>query len=102
MAPDRLTSLLAAGADDGSERSPSCPDEHRIAAYVDGALDSPECEQLEQHAASCSHCLALIGLLSRACDSEATEPVPSQVLELFPAIRDEICGASVAGGAIDA
>lgn len=80
MAPDRLTSLLAAGADEGSGRSPNCPDEHRMAAYVDGALDSPECEELEQHAAGCSHCLALIGRLSRACDSEATEPVPPHVL----------------------
>lgn len=80
MAPDRLTSLLAAGADEGTGRSPGCPDEHRMAAYVDGALDAPECEELERHAAGCSHCLAVIGLLTRAGDSEATEPVPPQVL----------------------
>jgi hypothetical protein len=65
MTPDRLTALLRTGPVAPSGQTPECPDEHKVAAYVDGALDVPACERLERHAADCDHCIALIGALCR-------------------------------------
>lgn len=77
MSPEYLTKLLAAGREEDPERSPACPDEHEIAGYVDGTLDASACEPLERHVADCSHCLALVGLLSRERDSAPVAPKAS-------------------------
>ncbi|MCJ7452096.1 MAG: zf-HC2 domain-containing protein [Steroidobacteraceae bacterium] len=77
---DQLTSLLAAGAADDPRRSPSCPDEHQIAGYVDGRLDEAAREQVELHLADCGHCLTLVGELCRERNADAIEPVPDAVV----------------------
>jgi len=79
---DRLTSLLRDGAPNHPERSPACPDETWIAGYVDGGLDAAVRQQLERHLADCGRCLALVGMLSRERQAEATEPVTAQVMAL--------------------
>ena len=71
MNPEHLKTLLAAGSMENPERSPDCPDEHQIAGYVDGTLDPAACEALERHAADCSYCLSLVGLLSREHEAGA-------------------------------
>jgi anti-sigma factor RsiW len=80
MDPDHLTSLLAERASERPVRSPACPDESRIAGYIDGGLDAAIRQQLEQHLADCGHCLALVGLLSRERSASASESVSSPVL----------------------
>lgn len=77
---EHLTSLLAAGAVPDQGSSPACPDELEIAGYVDGTLGASACEPLERHLADCSHCLALVALLSRERDTEARETVPAAVV----------------------
>ena len=78
MDRDHLTSLLAEGASERPVRSPACPDENQIAGYVDGGLAAAIRQELEGHLADCGHCLALVGLLSRARDASTAEPVPWQ------------------------
>lgn len=68
MTPDELPFLLRASRADATERGPDCPDEHALAAYVDGVLGPDAREPLELHLADCSYCLALIGLLSREAE----------------------------------
>lgn len=80
MNPDHLTSLLAEGRSERPARSTACPDEGRIAGYVDGGLDTAVRLELERHLADCGHCLAVVGLLSRERDASAAEPVAPQVL----------------------
>ena len=80
MTPDELSSLLRISSTDAGERGPTCPDEHSIAAYVDGMLGTDDREPLELHLADCSHCLALVGLLSREHGVAATEAVPDQTV----------------------
>ena len=80
MDPDQLTSLLAEGASNRPVRSAACPDESRIAGYVDGGLDAAVRQELERHLADCGHCLAVVGVLSRERHAPAAEPVPAQVL----------------------
>lgn len=80
MHPDHLTSLLAAGASDRPMRSPDCPDEGRIAGYVDGALHEDQRQAFEGHLADCGRCLALVGLLSRERNALEEAPVASHVV----------------------
>ena len=80
MTPEELSSLLRISSTDTGERGPTCPDEHSIAAYVDGMLGTDDREPLELHLADCSHCLALVGLLSREHGVAATETVPDQTV----------------------
>lgn len=89
MDPDHLTPLLAAAVDADAQQSADCPDEHLIAGYVDGTLDASACEQLERHAADCSHCLGLIGLLSRERGGDVTELVPAAVIAQACAVATE-------------
>lgn len=63
-------------------RSPPCPDENRIAGYVDGGLGAAERQELEHHLADCGHCLMLVGLVSRERDASASD---RQVLVRAPA-----------------
>ena len=80
MNREQLMSLLRTAGSGRRDRSSTCPDEQRIAAYVDGALEPDNCEQLELHLADCERCIALVGLLSRQRGSGATEPVPDSTL----------------------
>ena len=80
MNREQLMSLLRTAGSGRRDRSSTCPDEERIAAYVDGALEPDNCEQLELHLADCERCIALVGLLSRQRGSGATEPVPDSTL----------------------
>jgi hypothetical protein len=80
MNPDRLISLLAARAtDDPTGASSPCPDEHRIAGYVDGGLDDASRAQVERHLADCGHCLGLVGLLCRETRAGQLEPMTEDV-----------------------
>ena len=80
MTPEDLPSLLRALRQENSERRPDCPDEHLIAAYVDGALGDDRREGIGEHLADCGHCLALVGLLSRERTANASQPVAELVV----------------------
>ena len=76
MTPEELPALLKARGAGSPERGRSCPDEHSIAAYVDGALGTEARQQLEDHLADCSHCLALVGLVSGELEENGPAAVP--------------------------
>ena len=80
MNMDRLTSLIAANVAGRAERSPACPEEGRIAGYVDGGLAVAAREEIECHLADCGHCLALVGLLCRERRTETPDAVPDEAL----------------------
>jgi hypothetical protein len=80
MTPEELSALLRASRADTPERGSSCPDEHSIAAYVDGTLITGEQERLEQHLADCSHCLTLVGLVSDERDQTDPDAVADATL----------------------
>ena len=74
MTPEDLPTLLSASLAEPSGRGAQCPDEHQIAAYVDGTVATATGGELEAHLADCDYCLALVGLLSREREIAATEP----------------------------
>ena len=65
MNPERLTNLLAAGANAEPPGPSACPDEHLIAGYVDGGLDDDSRAGVELHLADCGRCLKIVGSLCR-------------------------------------
>ena len=80
MHPEDLTSLLRLAAAGERQRTAACPDDHQIAAYVDGTLEPKVCEQLELHLADCIACTGLVGILSRQRDIASEEPVSELTL----------------------
>lgn len=68
---EQLTSLLATGTAAAAGPTSGCPDEHRIAGYVDGGLPPPDREQVAAHLADCTHCLELVALLCSTRDAAA-------------------------------
>lgn len=59
------------------ESADLCPDVSEVAAFAEGRLDPAERERFEQHVASCTRCLDLLGTLAQADEpavSAAGEP----------------------------
>lgn len=54
------------------ESTGSCPDASEVAAFAEGRLDPAERERFEQHVASCSRCLDLLGTLALVNDPGAS------------------------------
>ena len=75
MDQENLISLLRAGAARHSERTPACPDERELAAYVEGALVANERDSLEVHLADCGWCLSVVGSLTRQRKTSDVEQV---------------------------
>jgi hypothetical protein len=75
-----LASVLRQAPSGGRSRAAGCPDEHEIAAYVDGTLAPSQREPLELHLARCEACCALIGVVSKAREPGTLEPVPELTL----------------------
>jgi hypothetical protein len=62
------------------EWAPACPDEHQIAAYVDGTIPESSRDEVELHLADCERCTLLVGTLFRLEIDSSRAPTP-EVLE---------------------
>ena len=88
MRHEQLIQLLRLSNPTRHLATPTCADDHEIAAYVDGALGEAERSRLEQHFADCGRCLDLIGILSRAREgTTASEALVAQARQTSPPIR---------------
>lgn len=65
--------------DFSGERGANCPDETRLAAYVDGGLDPRSRNEVAIHLADCVYCVAEVSSIVRMQESEPIE-VPSALL----------------------
>jgi hypothetical protein len=62
----------------------SCPDEERLADFLDGRLSEEERSQTEEHLAGCQGCLEALVIartLTRGASERELEPVPAVVTE---------------------
>lgn len=74
-----LISSLQRSAVNNHERTPFCPDDHDIAAFVDGALDDSERVLIDRHLPDCPVCVSRVGLLTRLMrDDVADDAVAAQ------------------------
>jgi hypothetical protein len=60
----------------------ACLDAERLAAWIDGGLDSRGAEAIERHVSSCARCQALVGVMAR---TEPLEPVQTAWWRRWPA-----------------
>ncbi len=81
-----LTGLIAPASSGGAGRSRHCPDEIRLAAYVQGALPDAEGESVMLHLADCAFCRGQAGFFVR---SERLGPVPAVPSHLLALARGE-------------
>ena len=61
----QLIAYLQRSAVETHERTPFCPDDHDIAAFVDSGLDDSARVLIERHLPDCPSCVGRVGLLSR-------------------------------------
>ena len=73
-----LISNLQSSAVGTYERTPFCPDDHDIAAFVDRALDDSARVLIERHLPDCPACVSRVGLLTRLMrEDEANVTMPA-------------------------
>ena len=75
-----LKELLRSRSDQTSRRGWWCPDEIKLAAYVDHQLDGAARESITAHLANCDFCVSQVSFLSRAADWANPDDVPADVL----------------------
>lgn len=75
-----LKELLRSRSDQTSRRGWWCPDEMKLAAFVDRQLESSARESIAKHLANCDFCFGQVSFLSRAEDWPDPDEVPADVL----------------------
>ena len=65
-----------------ARRTWRCPDETRLAAFVDQGLAPHERATVEAHAAGCDYCAGQIGALARLEKAEPPSVIPPPVVRL--------------------
>jgi len=76
----KLQALFRRASSQTWEWAPLCPDEHDIAAYVDGMIRESAREEMQLHLADCERCTLLVGTLSRL-EIESADLVPAETME---------------------
>lgn len=80
MEHEKLSELLRILLTNAAVRTPDCPDNHELAASVDGQLSDEILNQLALHLADCDFCTAQLGLLKRLHESDPECQVTEFVL----------------------
>jgi len=80
MDTEKLTTLMRVRLPEDRVNTPTCPDEHEIAAFCSGTLASTETERILVHLADCETCAAHLALVSRLHDTESVTPTPELTL----------------------
>lgn len=75
MEHERLSRLLGTLSTNKVARTPDCPDDHELAAAVDGILPDESMRQFVAHLADCNYCTAQTSLLRRLNQSPSEEQV---------------------------
>jgi len=81
-----LTALIPPASSGGAGGSRRCPDEARLAAFVEGTLPSADRETVMFHLADCAFCRGQVGFLVQA---ERLGPAPAVPTHLLALARGE-------------
>ena len=82
MNEHELAPLIPLASPPGARRGWRCPDEARLAAWVDGGLAAESRRAVEGHLADCAFCCGQVGFLARAREFGPAPAVPGQLLSL--------------------
>lgn len=78
MEHEKLSKLLGTLSTQKVTPTPGCPDEHELAAFVDGGLPGESSKKITAHLADCEYCMAQVGALTRL-NHTASEQVASEL-----------------------
>ena len=78
MDRNALISLLRQHAGQREEPTPFCPDDHEIAAFVDGTLSESAHVHIEHHLPDCRVCINRVGSLTRLMREPAVDVRPTR------------------------
>jgi hypothetical protein len=87
MSERELTALLRSKKRGNSKRGWRCPDDNKLAAYVNGQLAN-ERKSFEAHFANCTTCLETLSFLAQSVD-EPLEAVPANLLARARSLGDK-------------
>ena len=87
-----LTSRIPLANAAGARTGWRCPDEARLAAFVEGKLEGARHDEMESHLADCAFCLGQVGFLSRAGELGPPPAVPTHLLALAKGERPRLFG----------
>ncbi len=93
-----LIACLQRSAIEDAERTPFCPDDHDIAAFVDGDLDNASRVLIERHLPDCQGCVGRMGQLTRLMRAEEitkSDETPGTDKTLFEAFPQWAVAATV-------
>jgi hypothetical protein len=82
MSEHDLTALIPPASRAGARRGRRCPDDERLAAFVEGTLAGASRETVLDHLAECEFCCGQVGFLARASELGPPPPVPAELLAL--------------------
>jgi hypothetical protein len=82
MSEHDLTALIPPASRSGARRGRRCPDEARLAAFVDGTLADVARDRMSDHLADCAFCCGQVGFLVRAAELGPPPAVPAELLAL--------------------
>lgn len=77
---EEIKKLLQSQRDPDEHRGWSCPDEIRLAAYVDQNLSGSERNSVEAHIADCNFCLDQVAFLTKSSAWQDAEEIPAGLL----------------------
>jgi hypothetical protein len=89
MDEEDLKQLFRNGSSRSDRRGWRCPDDMRLAAYVDGGVKAKARESLESHLADCDACLSEVSFLMHSAVLVNAEQVPPQLLARARALVSE-------------
>ena len=80
MDEDDLKDLLRGQKSRSGRRGWRCPNETKLAAYVDRQLDGVARQSLEAHLAGCDYCLGQVSFMVQSADWTSAAEVPASML----------------------
>lgn len=80
MKREKLPDLLRTLPTNAAVRTSDCPDNHELAASVDGQLEGESANKFADHLAHCGFCMTQVGLLNRLHQSVPEQQVSEFVL----------------------
>jgi hypothetical protein len=82
MSERDLTALISSASRPGGRRGRCCPDEERLAAFVEGTLAETARETVTDHLTECEFCCGQVAFLVRAAELDPPPAVPAALLAL--------------------
>lgn len=89
MDEEQIRQLLQSHRRSGGRPGFRCPDEQRLAAYVDGKLVGNERTSFEKHVSACDSCLDAIAFLARSAEWPEADQVPAYLVARERALAAE-------------